>query len=150
MARRISISSITKPALAVSAAYATASKVDPIFSVLKEYLRSYAEWYRLCRAEDAVEDIARDARCIIPPGFDIDIAEAQGALDAAADRMMVTTPTTVEGVAELLRFVVDDPTDVFGHPEREWPRELFVMALTGLDNIAAGRAGPGRQMTLVV
>jgi hypothetical protein len=144
MTPRASIDHITAPALAVSAAYAAASAVDPIFPVLKEYVRRHAEWHRLCRAEDAVDGIARDARCFMPPSGSIDIATAQDAMDAAASRIFVTTPTTVVGVAELLRFVLDDPTEAFDSIARKWPRELFVAALDGLDNIAAaGGCTPG-------
>jgi hypothetical protein len=44
-------------------------------------------------------------------------------------------------VAALIRFVMDDPTELFDFGEREWPRALFVAALAGLDNITADGAG---------
>jgi hypothetical protein len=62
-------------------------------------------------------------------------------MDAAAGRVTETTPTTVAGVAALIQFVMDDPTELFDFGEREWPRALFVAALAGLDNITADGAG---------
>ena len=138
--RRSDISGITAPALAISAAYAAASNVDPIFRALKEYLTLSADWDRLCEAEDAAEDEALHGRNT-PPADVGDVRKARIAMDRAADRVTTTTPTTVAGVAELIRFVMDDPAEVFDLGKRDWPRGLFVAALAGLDNITAAGGG---------
>ena len=48
-----------------------------------------------------------------------------------------TAPTTVAGVAALIRFALDDPTEMFEVEDRPTAR-LFVSALDGLYNIVAG------------
>ena len=142
--RRVDISGITAPALAISAAYAAASSVDPIFRALKEYLTLSADWDRLCEAEEAAKDDALHGRDT-PPADVGDVRQARVAMDRAANRVTATTPTTVAGVAELIRFVMDDPAEVFDLGKRDWPRGLFVAALAGLDNITAagGRGAAG-------
>ena len=136
--RHTNLGNITGPALAISAANVAASAIDPIFPALKDYLRLHDEWYRLGTASERAKDIARDGRCIVPPRDPKEINRARDAADAAADRVTDTTPTTIAGVAALIRFVMDDPTNVFDFGQQEWPRELFVAALAGLDNITAG------------
>jgi hypothetical protein len=78
--RPTSISGITAPALAISAANAAASTVDPIIPAIQDYVQLYSAWWRLCEAEQRAEKIAREGRCIVPK-------ESGGGLGKARDAM---------------------------------------------------------------
>ena len=145
--RRTSIGKITAPALAVAATCEAAARAaassDPTFAAIQDYVRRYGEWYRLCALEVEIDEAKRFGRK--PPVGDIaDIDEAQAAMEAALDQVISTTPTTVAGVAALVRFVLDDPTEMFD-VEEDRLAPLFATALDGLNNIVAGggQGAPG-------
>ena len=118
---RADISGITAPALAISAVYAAASSVDPIFRALKEYPTLSADWERLCDAEE------------VEVG---DVRQARSAMDSAADRVTATTPTTAAGAAALIRHVIEDLENHETTDTSEWPARLLFVVADALDGIA--------------
>ena len=114
---------------------------DPALAALQCYRALHAEWSRLCmELDDAGGNLPR-----LPPGrreaalaiMSARIACAEDAMNAAAERVTATRPTTAAGAAALIRHVTEDMEVHEDSDTSAWPVSLLFVAAEALDGIAA-------------